>query len=291
MANLINKLPSEICMYGNFSPEEKVLNEAGEAYSVTKIEATYEGTKTYIEGALYPSSGFPIPEAIWHANILKRTIIGIIKIIASPLMVPSFVLILLFGKKSFLNKVLQFFNALGAKTIRSYVLKYYYLTLPSKEIQDFAFNFLTSLKIPDRTAQATAEYISTLIELDYAYRFRIQDIAGEININRLKKSPVSETRRLIGIAIEREKEVEVKIKLKALKIVVPITLLIPYIRKAFNQSLITVNLSNLRYDDADRYWAYMRKDYDVEGKTEAQREEYLSKLPLPKKFKVEKQKI
>lgn len=115
--------------------------------------------------------------------------------------------------------------------------------------------------------------ISTILQYDLAYRWRLQDLFGETSKESLTKSPRKEIKRLLAINRKREHIFNggpgkqnpgksVADKFIIFGILLDISLLFPPARRKLRKIIEKADFHKLQLDEADRYWCRMRTDYD-----------------------------
>jgi hypothetical protein len=245
----------------------------GKRLVTSLLRVNFDGeVLSYYEGAEFPQRGFPTDQVLFTANILKAVFIGLLKIRPS---ITSFV---------------EAFNYIGDKTVRQFLVKEQYRSAGMIELKDILSNFIFSLTSNRSISGRFGQILSHLIENDNAYRLRLVDIASETSKEKLLKSPRKEIKRLFKIISEREIFLGESIiqKFRHVKNLLCLLILIPKFRRAFKYAISQSNWSNLQYDNIDRYWAYLRTDYNFMGKTYEERMDIIKQnnfsLPIQKEL-------
>ena len=109
--------------------------------------------------------------------------------------------------------------------------------------------------------------VSSAFEWDNAYRYRGQDVGGELNKKAFFENPIKEVVRLMKLQVQRERGwFEDKGKFivfgQALRILM---IFVPEIKKLMIEFVKEVNIDEVKLDEADDYYNLMRPDYDVHG--------------------------
>ena len=239
----------------------------------------YLGILTHIDGATYPRKGNPTPLAVHLINIIKTLLLQSLKHPKT---------LLLTNKQ----EVLLSFNIVFEKTFspiiigEEYRVREEYLCPTAYGVMKFTESFLTTLGYDKNISHQFAYNVAHIFEYDDAYRYRLQDIITECNIQILKFTPTKEIKRLLIILNEREapnNQTAPKITRHILQ-VLPL-LLIPKVKKAFKQSVH--HLDKCKYDASDAYWACLKGDeYKFTGKTP---EDRTRNLQIPKVVRVKQQ--
>lgn len=256
-----NELPEEIWTYTTSRPLEYV---------------KYTGILTYIDGATYPRKGNPDNISTHLINIIKTHIIQVLK---HPLP-------LLLANK---QELLLSFNIVFAKTFSSsllgkeYKVKEEYLCPTAYGVMKFVQTLLKEVGIDHNIANQFGYNIAHIFEYDDAYRYRLQDIITESNIQILKMTPRKEIKRLLQILNQRESlnnQTAPKIT-KHINLLLPL-LYLPHIKKAFKKSAHW--LDKCKYDPSDTYWASLKGDeYRFTGRTP---EERTKNITVPKPIRI-----
>lgn len=272
------KLPTE---YRTSGFEEPVF-----VHNTTHFEMIENlGALRYVEGATYPAKGIPVPESLHSVNIIKAMLKEMVR----------FLPLLVFVKK---DSVLKSFNTITNRVLKDTVVTH--TSVPHKYLCPAAFgaysvisNFLLSLGINEDIAENTGYNIAQIFEHDDAWRARLQDVATEIDIDKLKLSPRDELQRVLAVFCTRQDidenggyENAVSIRASVFGRILSYMLLIPKYKKAFLSIIDYIKV--MEYDDADWYWACLRSDYNYGGKTIQER---MSGIVIPKRYKVEGDKV
>lgn len=205
------------------------------SYVLEKISYT-DGIRVFINGSPFPKKGFPFPEAISAINIAKRAFLQILHI---PLVLEHY-------------RVIQEYIRTAEWSLKPLYLEDNFLTPVARE--------MLNLNIQKELVDIFAH----IIEYDDAYRYRLQDICGEVSRVDLFKSPYKEGKRLLNLIIERENQEGMKKKWAKLKPL--LILLVPFKRK-FLRLINDLDFNKMVLDEADKYWVSFREDYNYGGKT------------------------
>jgi len=113
-----------------------------------------------------------------------------------------------------------------------------------------------------------------ILEMDYAYRARFQDILPLLDKEALKKNPKKELKRLTDIFIEREAVDGYNVltdKWIGLQKILLTGLRFKKIRNVIMKFLLEIDLKEIERDESDWYFALNRNDYLYGGKTYEER--------------------
>ncbi len=246
---------------------ETIQDEIKNSMEIERID----GTDIYIKGAEYPRRGFPTPDSIWSANQAKILFVEGLKL--SPY--------LLFANK---EKLLIIYNKIAMRAIKPFLLKRIYLAPSARELGDIVFTFLIEIGISHNTAKDFAEIVSYIIDIDNAYRLRLQDICSETNKMNLMRRPIREIKRLLSIYEGREEGSSISEKervaqnFKNVSKLMSLFLLVPKYRKAFKRALLMSSFKDLQYNEADNYWVLFEGGYKYLGLDLDSRQKILRKI-------------
>lgn len=212
-----------------------------------------QGTEVFYKGAEYPSKIACTPEATYAMNILKGIFIEAFKLRPS---LQSFVLL---------------FNRIAFKVLYTHIKKDEYRSPCTLELDRLCTAFLISWGLNRNIASEFGMYFSHIFEFDNAYYLRLVDIMSETSSAQLQKRPYREAKRLALLAFSRELSQRDMRKLLYVYRVACLALLFPKVRRAFRSALRTVDVSKMQYDNADKYWACLREDYNFMGLSNEER--------------------
>ena len=103
-----------------------------------------------------------------------------------------------------------------------------------------------------------------ILEMDTAYRFVMQDILPEVNLDSLRKSPREEINRLFDLMIQRERPGDQRNKWIRIKRAVMIALRIRKIRKLFVRFFLGLDYEKIKLDEADWYFVLGHHCYNYQ---------------------------
>ena len=248
-------LPQTQGGYGTFGWVKDVCPESG-------------GLFAYYKNEPYPRKGHVYPEAVEANNVMKRTTAMLLLSLASseaalPLL--GFVLTPWKRKIKWLEKILFNYVRLGDYINRQHYLKRKFYNQFSKELWNSTYVFLRNLGISAPVAYGCGRVVAHMLELEDAWRARVQDIFSEVDEDTLLGNPRREINRLTQIYIAREKE-GLHDRFLALPKLLSIALLFPKIKRIFINTIKATKFENLRYDEIDRYYVLNRNGYDFLGR-------------------------
>jgi hypothetical protein len=251
------------------STAQTIIDEGSVSFIMKKIEITDKGMELHMENAKYPKKGFPFPEAIFGANQAKRLFMEVSKLAFNNKL--SFLFI---NKKESLN----FYCTAAYKSIYPFILKDEFMMPVARELKKIMTKFLT---LTGYNVQF-AEIVSTMVQYDDAYHYRIEDICSETQAQWLIDNPRKEILRLAQIAHDRDSNHEQGMKFIHVAKLFSILLLLPKYKSAFRQAIFSSipTFSNLQYDEADKYWVANRSDYKYRGLSHTERMALIGERPL-----------
>lgn len=221
------------------------------------------GNFVYYKGVDLPSRTVAPVEAIFAINIPKRITVQLLKFIAT------------LHKRGRVNRFFQYYAETMELFLQPFYLEDAYYCKPAKEIRKLTQGIVKAMGVVEEVASRIAEMIAMVIEFDNAYRWRIQDLAGEASKEALRKNLPKELKRLIGILGEREAIVgggqHVVQRFKNGARIVNFAWYIPTWRKKMRKALEDLNLDNLKMDQADIYHTLLYGDYHTGGKNQEER--------------------
>lgn len=277
--------PKELFMHQG-TKEQGILKENPVAFIIEKMETKEKGIEVWYRDIPFPRKGFPTPEAVACANIVKRILIETIKTFSYPQFIISWVLALFtytkapkikygheMGKErvKVLEKLFLSFNRICYGIMSEYILKPEYMTPLASELQGLIFVFLCRIGIEQGTARQFGLIFGAVIQYDDAYRYRIQDIFSETTKEKLESDPYKEVKRLLGLILERERDWTVQNKYKAIGKLIALPLKLKVVKYALRSALRNCEFSRLQFDEADKYWCKNRTDYNFLGKSYGER--------------------
>lgn len=254
-------MPPELFEQPKTAEEQIVVNQ-GESMEVDHIEYG-SGIQVYVKGYTFPQKGLPTIQAIQAINLVKKLIVEGLKLLPLPFLI-------LISKKRMVNS----FSAIGYGIVAPHILKYHYLTPTAQATLNFVMSLCVDFDVPFKEAQKASQMVAAIIEYDSAYRFRLMDILSESSKEKLVTNPRKELLRLLDINKQRDYE-ELSTKIGRMGRLISWALVIPTFKKAFIKAVKASEFYKFKYDEADIYWAYHKRDYNYLGKTYEQRQKLL----------------
>jgi len=255
-----------------FNGSGKLIDEEQYVHSTSHFKLIEDlGALRYIDGASFPAKGIPTPEAVFAVNQIKNLIKESVK----------YAPFLIFCNR---NKLFTSFNNLTNRFLAPYKVQHKYLCPTAFSVYTFIAKFLVNIGIDENIAENTAYNIAHIFEYDDAWRYRLQDIATESNVDALYDTPVKELKRLVEVLKERQDMGSHNVVSdKVERLIKPLywVLKIPKYRNSFFN--VIRQIEGMKYDEADWYWVCLRNDYLYGGKSH---EERSSGLVIPLRYKI-----
>jgi len=237
------------------------------------------GIYVYYRGMPYPKKGFPLPQASYNNDLLKRFTLAFALTFNGWELIPSILVFMLLPwklKMKTLARALRQYAHVSDWTIRGSYLTETRYSNPARAIRKVIQAFFVNLGVPVGMVVGVAQAIATAVEYDDAYRYRIQDIFSEpTKQDTLARAPFREIRRMRKTYLQREKT-HAAVSIKAISNLASIAFLHPRIRKAWRKAILSIEPHEfdwLGLDNADRYHVLRRGDYDFLGKSFEERVE------------------
>ncbi len=229
-----------------YPDEEYCANPKCLLYTIKKIEyPSTGGTKTYLIGMKYPFNGYSDYIVLGQNATVKRAVISTIKLAFNIFKHPI---------QGSINWLAEVYEAEYEK----YQIEERKLSRSSREI-------LRVGRILAKTErQLKAVWCIVMFwELDFAYRYRGQDIFSLLNKDNLINVR-KEVERLFEIGMSRETK-GLESKWKVFKWALRIVLLVPSVKRTIKQFLSELNLEEIKPDINDLYYMSRYFDYNFCG--------------------------
>ncbi len=212
----------------------------------------------------YLYKGMPHTDSVRAISVVKATVMLLLKNIK----------LSKFLKKRYRYLFLLDLCKIADNALAKYSMKDEYLCPFARESKKFITLFLEELKYPTRIADIFAYFV----QYDNNYRDRLQDLASESSPDRFK-SPQKEIKRLLRLSIERDISNTISSKKFTLCVkLLTLALYLPKVRRAFKKALSGINFKRLQFDEADRFFCLVGKDYNYFGRTYEDRYKDYDKL-------------
>ena len=257
-------LPRHI--FENKEGAEQVASESEVFYLQENI--TFDnGIQVWLRGAEYPQKGTAPANVLFDFNIAKRIMAEGLKIVSKLPVVVGFMLgqaVLPKRHKLSIAGVLAAYNSILWKVLSPHMLKGEYMTPCAYEIRKFSYVFLREIGVCEHDARQFSSIASHFIEYDNAYRYRVQDLIHDTDLNDLSKDPQNVIKRYIRLSKERDSDA-VSGKITAGIRLLSLVLRLPKYKNAFREALTFIEFDKMKFDEVDIYWISMRTDYPYLG--------------------------
>ena len=256
------------------------------------------GIFTKYVGCNYIFKGYPDVRILDYIYASKRIIAGSFPLFLNKSVRIIFGVMFLFYlvlprrmKKRIVIELLDYFLSIAYWVEYKYVFalptEKYCVTI--KEVHRVSEVLLQNIKDKDMLPriQKLRDIFCMILEMDYAYRARFQDILPELNKEELKKNVKKEIGRVFDIIISRE-TVMVS-KWQGLKKATMIVLSFKNLRKIIVKALLEMDLDKIKRDEADWYYVLDRSDYSYGGMSYEERMKIL--IEMDKKIGNDRPKV
>ena len=205
------------------------------------------GILSYFAEHIYPRKGFPTDDVVEKVDTIKKTILGLIYTLSKSKVILA-IAVLFFRKDlmiAYNELLLGLCNVIGTKSLKANrhcisVREVY----NAFDLEDGRLRVITT----------------AILEFDDAYRFRFQDVVGELDKKSFEKNPFAELSRLLELLSEREQDERVRGTWKKLQSVLFILFFSRFIREKVITFFSRLNPENVKMDEGDRYYANLKKD-------------------------------
>lgn len=244
-------------------PSEKL--DSKDSSILQNVEFPEEGgVLTYMSDQAEPYKGFPFHEMVDKIDLVKKVVRSTLSSFfhsfkrRNKLQLASIVFASWFIGDSIKAGIYTFF-----RVVERFKIKPKMYSTSMRELHR-AF----SIELDNESAQdkelrfQTRDLVCMILEFDNAYRFRFQDIIGELDKEALQKNASKELIRLLTLMQSREKEQTVKDTWTLLKTFLPYALFLNRgIKKKIVAILSSLDLSLVRFSKEDKNYCIPRKDY------------------------------
>lgn len=251
------------------------------------------GFLTYFVSFKYPEKGYRNVYILNQVNLVKRAVASMLRFLGDKSLTPFYLLFLIIPwkfKMKIISRWLAEFKDMAGFFLSQYKHEYYlnerYYTSMTRELAKFIEAFLNELGVVSssnwqstmfRISKGFAFIIASLVEYDFAYYWRLQDLFDEVNVENLRKNPRKEILRIVGILKQREKHLHIIPKFESIANIATYIFLLPRVNKAFRKALESIDFKLMQRDEIDIEAVKYRQGYDYFGLTY---EERLKKWPL-----------
>lgn len=226
------------------------------------------GIEIFYRGHKYPSKGFPFPEATRATNLVKKTILGLVNFLNSPIkyLLP---ILILFPKRwmdrIILTAVENFVN-FTKETLEIYYFKPERFCVSGREIYKVGLQLIDESKLfgtdeQKRTVEHLLMAILMIWESDNAYRYRFQAIAGQVNDWDLEKNPSGEIKRLFEwgaindpALLKNKDDNFTSKKIRKFGALLYWLAKLPRFKRLIRDINNLIDWEKIKFDECDKYW-------------------------------------
>ncbi len=219
----------------------------------------------------FPQACVTPPQAVAAINPAKRILLNTMKLLASKeawWIAGIMVLMRRKWRAKLITRMGELYNGTAELLLYQWYMKPGYYAPVTKEIQKFVTVLLTELGVKEEIATKTGEIIGCMFQYDWAYRWRLQDMMGEVNKEAFVNDFPTEAKRLTKILMERDPFPEgIRDKYESIAKVMGYLWMIPSLRNALKRALKSIEIENMVMDEAEIYHTILYGDYNVKGRT------------------------
>lgn len=250
---------------------QKHEESVGSNYVFDRVDYPDEGGMlVYYYDHPFPAKGNPFPAAVDAIHVPKK----LFKSIATFFYVHKFLAVLVLITPNFILK--RFVNTFMKQSVGGFayaVLAPYFL-LPNRYCKMVREIRRAGFKVADSYEGDWKKYftqitviLASVLEWDNAWRYRVQDILGDLNKEAFIKNPSKEIHRLLILEVQRERGwVENKGRFLAMGQALRMALIFkPIVKRVIVEFVKELNIDEVKLDEADDYYCFLRPDYDIHG--------------------------
>lgn len=243
------------------------------------------GTFIKFYGCDYLLKGFPERSVVEGLGLAKAMISAIPREVLGKnwLMIAGTILTFLFRRKKFIHDCHVWFNTIYVNEVAKIGIPPERYNKMTKELKRAAYKVMGKepkdllhgdfhLRNKEELNELIAcivEFLCVFIELDTAYRFRLQDGFMVLNKENVKKDVVKEIQRVADTMIKREhKDWGIAHKVEyASKLFLLFLRLSKQAREWVTKYLLELDIDQIKFDQDDWYFVLKRRGYDFGGWT------------------------
>ena len=243
---------------------------------VERIEYPEEGgVLVYHKTFPYPEKGHRDDYVMASCQLMKRFFIIWIQFFAYKFFIPAYIVFLPYPWK-YKIKIVEYWmqKILEMSTFVSnhhpYIFQDKYFTPLGRELLKGCYKFLTTIGVSSVLANKFSYMFVSFVDLDVAYRYRVQDILSETT-NEKMLTGKSEINRILQLFAQRERRPHLVKKFRQFGNLITLILWHPRIKKAYRLAIDSMDFSKMGLDEADRYHVRNMSGYDFFGMTHEER--------------------
>ena len=236
-----------------------------ETNALQKVEFPEEGgIHTYIEGFELPYRGFPYFEFVEKIDTMKKIGRGALSGAYHQLKKKKYRLITLLPALWVLKSIVRATVFVFHRMYDRFQIRPDKYSQPIRELYRAFSIEVDNEKEEDREFRVKLRDLTCMIcEFDNAYRYRLQDVLSELDINQAKKNPTRELLRILKILTSREKTQELRDTWTLINLFIRF-----YLRfdrkmyKILRNVLGNLQISELALNPSDKQFCRPRSDYN-----------------------------
>lgn len=224
------------------------------------------GIFSHYLGALHPEKGMKFPQVGYAMNIVKKNVLGLLGLSSSKWMalpVLGFLLIPWKVKITILDQFLGRFTESAHIVMQTFYLHKRFYCPAAKGVWQLIYLFLRELGFSQIVCQRISEMLAAFIQFDDVYRYKVQDVFTMTTKERLLENPRREVLNLLGLYVRRERADASK--LGSIAAILSWVLLVPKVKRAFQEAVRLTDINKIKYDEADMYFTLIKGQYDYMG--------------------------
>lgn len=233
------------------------------------------GQLMYIWGYRYPMLGFPHKEMLCSANDAKRALLELLVFCSKSYF---FYFDLIFRRKKLLSNILTFMDRFYVADFKNKIQPLIDKNLLCQSAREFR-----KVLIACYGEHGWIDYLIGMYETDFAYRYRIQDIIGSVDVVALEENPAKEILELFDLVSRRDTDEAVSKKIKLLRrLVTPALFFSPAVKREIVKFFTLLDYEPIRLNTNDKYWLGKIGDfgYKFQDKTKQEWLEYANSLEV-----------
>ena len=222
------------------------------------------GIHTFMTGQDEPYKGFPFHEMVDKIDLTKKVIRSVLSSFfhsikrRNKLQLATIALVPWFLKDLAQAGIYTFFRFVERFEIKDEM----YSTSMRELLRALSIEFHGEKEHERELRRQFKILVCMILEFDNAYRFRFQDIIGELDKVALKKSPADELTRLLTLMQSREKGQSVADTWELFKTFLKPALFVnPGLKRTIVETLSELDLDKIRLSKEDKSYCAPRSDY------------------------------
>lgn len=237
-----------------------------------------EGMFAYLVGYKYPYKGVPQDRVLQNTAIFKRSLVATgILLLSKPIvyLLPFF---LFLPRKKTMRKLVEW----AASISRTAYTQHADTRKMCRSVRELVRVFTPLVKElrgeEERDMKDLVLSLSYVLEVDNAYRYRMQDVLGNLDKEALRKDAKKEILRLMNLGLQRERAIyspeqrktitapDLATKWRSMSYAVKaIALFYPSFMVRMAELLLEMDVEEIKMDEGDWYYACERWDYEFGG--------------------------